>query len=110
MVLRAHYTCLQWKSSHIPSPQLPNPNDFGWNWNQDEKIYEPLMTTNHPAPDSITERSVCRCKTGCKSGRCQCHKNNLLCSEMCLCENCTNCENEFDGEFETDDEDERHLN
>ena len=49
MVLRANYTCLQWKSSHIPSPQLPNPNDFGWNWNQDDKIYEPLMTTN-PLP------------------------------------------------------------
>ena len=46
MVLRAQYTCLQWKSSHIPSPQLPNPNDCGWNWNQDDKIYEPLMTTN----------------------------------------------------------------
>ena len=29
MVLRAHYSSLQWKSSHIPSPQLPNPNDFG---------------------------------------------------------------------------------
>ena len=39
----------------------------------------------------------------------QCHKNNLLCSEMCLCENCTNCENGFDSEFETDDEDEGHL-
>ena len=51
MVLRAHYTCLQWKSSHIPSPQLPNPNDFSWNWNQDDKIYEPLMTTNPHAPD-----------------------------------------------------------
>ena len=27
----------------------------------------------------------------------------------CVCENCTNCENEFDSEFETDDEDEGHL-
>ena len=67
------------------------------------------MTSNPSAPDSIIELSVCRCKTGCKSGRCQCHKNNLLCSEMCLCENCTNCENEFDSEFENDDEDEGHL-
>ena len=28
---------------------------------------------------------------------------------MCLCENCTNCQNEFDSEFENDDEDGEHL-
>ena len=50
MILRTHYTCLQWKTSHIPSPQLHNPNDFGWNWNQDDKIYETLMTTTPPPP------------------------------------------------------------
>ena len=97
------------KRAGIPLPQSPNPNDFGWNWNQDDKIYEPLMTTNPPAPDSIIKLSVCRCRTGCKSGRSRYHKNNLLCSEMCLCENCTNCVNEFNSEFETDDEDEGHL-
>ena len=29
-VLRAHYTSLQWKPAHIPSPQLPDPEDYAW--------------------------------------------------------------------------------
>ena len=74
MVLRAHYTPLQWKSPHIPSPQLPNPNEFGWNWNKDDHIFGPVMTTNPPAPESIIELSSCRCKSGCRSGRCRCYK------------------------------------
>ena len=28
-VLRAHYTSLQWNSAHIPSPQFPDPEDYG---------------------------------------------------------------------------------
>ena len=29
-VLRVHYTSLQWKSAHSPSPQLPDPEDYAW--------------------------------------------------------------------------------
>ena len=28
-VLRVHYTSLEWNSAHIPSPQLPDPEDYG---------------------------------------------------------------------------------
>ena len=63
------------------------------------------MTTNLPVPESIIKLSSCRCKTGCDSGRCRCHKNSLLCSEMCLCEDCGNMEDEYDdSEIDTDDE------
>ena len=30
MLMRAHFTALQWKSSHLPSPKLPDPNEYGW--------------------------------------------------------------------------------
>ena len=44
MILRAHYTALQWKCSHIPFPVIPDPEEFGWKWNEDGKHYEPIMT------------------------------------------------------------------
>ena len=106
-ILRAHFTALQWKSSHISSPLLPDPNDFGWKWNDADCLYEPVMTTNLPAPESIIELSSCACKGGCDSGRCRCRKNSLLCSKMCSCDNCQNNEeDDYDSPEETEDENE----
>ena len=89
-ILRAHYTALTWKSSHISSPILPNPEEYGWKWNDSNKTYDPVMTNNPPAPETIIELSMCQCKTGCSNQRCRCKKNDLLCTEMCLCVNCIN--------------------
>ena len=83
----AHFTNLQWKSSHIASPNLPDPCDFGWKWDDAHKVYQPILTKNLPAPECIIEISSRKCKTGCNSGRCRCHKNSLVCSEMFLCQN-----------------------
>ena len=58
-VLRAYYTALTWKSSHISSPILPNPEEYGWKWNDSNKTYDPVMTTNPPAPEAIIELSMC---------------------------------------------------
>ena len=38
-----------------------------------------------PAPDAILEVLNCCCKTGC-------FKNELKCTEICRCENCSNCD------------------
>ena len=69
-IQRAHFTTLQWKSSHIASPNLPDPCNFGWKWDDADKVYQPILTTNLPAPESIIELSWCKCKTGCNNGRC----------------------------------------
>ena len=92
--LRVHYTCLQWKSSHLPSPQLPNPNDF--------KIYEPLMTSNPLPliPSSNLVYVVARLVVKVEDVS----VTKTICYVL-KCTNCTNCENEFDSEFE----DEGHL-
>ena len=47
-----------------------------------------------PAPDldAILEVLNCSCKTGCNSNRCGCFKNELKCTEICRCENCSNCD------------------
>ena len=43
------------------------------------------MTDQLAAPTYIVELCICKCKTGCESLRCSCKKNNLVCTEMCMC-------------------------
>ena len=47
---------------------------------------------NLPAPMALLELSMCGCKTNCTSNRCKYLKNNLICIDMCKCENCQNIE------------------
>ena len=96
IMMRAHFIALQWKSSHLPSPELPDPNEYGWIWDENKEIFEPVMTTNPPAPDSIMELTSCGCKTGCQTDRCRCRKNELLYTEICRCKDCENTDIEFD--------------
>ena len=101
-ILRASFTAKQWKSAHTPVPDLPNPEECGWKWNG--TIYQPIMTTQDPAPTSVIELSMCQCKTGCSNLRCRCKKYGLICTEMCLCQECEN-EEENDATIDTDDDD-----
>ena len=61
------------------------------------------LTTNLPAPESITELSLSKCKTGCNSGICRCHKNSLVCSEMCWSQNCQNSVEEYEMAHQDED-------
>ena len=70
------------------------------------------MTTLPPAPESVIDLSICRCKTGCNSLRCKCRKNGLKCSDMCLCCDCEykdNGEDLSDIELKNDDNDDFRL-
>ena len=40
----------------------------------------------------ILEVLNCSCKTACNSNRCGCFKNEQQCTEICRCENCSNCD------------------
>ena len=93
-VFCAHYTALQWKSSHLPSPALPDPEDYGWKWDSSNLLYEAVMTTIPSAPESIIHLTVCQCKTNCSNNRCKCRKIRLKCSEMCQCQDCENNEDD----------------
>ena len=48
------------------------------------------MTDKLAAPESIIELSLCKCKGDCSTLRCGCRKNQLQCTEMCLCCDCSN--------------------
>ena len=62
------------------------------------------MTELSPAPESIVELSMCGCNTGCSSLRCKCKKNNLVCTEMCICMDCENDEETASAEESDEDE------
>ena len=91
-IQRSDYISKIWTSADQPRPILPSPEDFCWKL-QDE-MYEAIMT-DQPVPNAMVELSFCRCKTGCKTNRCKCRKNEMSCTEMCYCED---CENDDDNE------------
>ena len=95
-ILRSDYTSLVWKSAHLPSPVLPDPKEFGWKWNSSEKSYESIMTKKLPAPESVIELCICKCKTGCTSLRCKCKKTAYY-VQKCVCVDCCNDENDNDN-------------
>ena len=62
-----------------------------WKYDTDEKSYNAVMTKQPPpAQVSIVELCLCKCKSGCNTLRCNCKKNNLVCAEMCICDDCAN--------------------
>ena len=49
-------------------------------------MYDAIMKTLPPAPESIIELTAYGCKTGCNTSRCKCLKNGgLKCTEMGKC-------------------------
>lgn len=81
-VLRAHYTALSWKSAHIPSPILPDRQEYVCTVNKIRNLYHPMITKNLPVSDTVVELRLCRCKTACTQRKCICKKNNVFCTEM----------------------------
>ena len=95
-IKRAHFTALQWNSSHVPDPSLPDPEEYGWKWNDGIQLYDAVMTTLPPAPENIIELTMCNCKTGYKTNRCKCRKiSNLKCTELCKCDSCENTDSDL---------------
>ena len=61
-----------------------------------------LLPGGQPAPDSILEYVSCKCKKGCQTRRCSCHKANLKCTELCQCNSCENAEEQELNEMESE--------
>ena len=78
-VYRAHYISLLWKRSCTDAKPFIEGG-----------VYEGRTTDLFPAPEATIAMTVCECKSGCKTGRCKCKKNKLVCTEMCICVECEN--------------------
>ena len=56
---------------HLPSPELLDPNEYCSKWDETKEIFEPVMTTNPPAANSIMELISYGCKTDCQCEYCE---------------------------------------
>ena len=93
-IYRSHLVCNTWRKSLFPAPSYLNPEEYGWEYDTNNNFYEAVMTDQLAAPKHIVELCICKCKTGCESLRCSFKKNDLVCTEMCMCNDCKNFPNE----------------
>ena len=66
--------------------------DWGW-FLGDSNNLVPVMTDMSPAPERLLKVIHCNCKAGCVSARCNCKRNDRVCSPACgPCQNdgCSN--------------------
>ncbi len=94
-----------WCQATIMQQQPFEPLEFGYYKDTDGQML-PVTTKVLPAPQAIIELVRCQCKTDCSTQRCSCRKNNLSCTELCLCD--TECTNDEDCNIGNDDDDSDH--
>ncbi len=106
-LLRSQYQCIIWCSAHKAQPDIPSPEQFGWQLHQ--QVLKPILMTKEPIPAVCLELVTCRCTTSkCSSSRCNCVKSNIGCSLGCSsamsCLNINNSTAPHEMESEDDEE------
>ena len=105
-IKRANYQAHVWKKSLCNLQNLPSPDTNGWSIQ--EQDLKPTLMSKEPAPASVLELTICKCKrSACKSDNwCQCRANCLPCTEACFCMNDETCQNSFrlEGSDNEDDD------
>ena len=87
-IYRSHLVCNTWTKLLFPASSDLNPEEYGWEYDTNNNSYETVMTYQLAVPKHIVELCICKCKTGCEPLRCSCKKNDLVCTEMCMCNDC----------------------
>ena len=91
-IKRANYQTYIWRKSLTPVTNLPDPSLHGWE--KKGEILKPLLMSQSAAPTGLLELVMCSCKKSfCKSNRCSCKFNNLICTEGCACMGNEQCQN-----------------
>ena len=85
--------CNTWKKSLFPAPSYLN-SQYGWEYDTNNNSYKAVTTDQLPDLKHIVQLCICKCKTGCEFLRRSCKKNNLVFTEICMCNDCKNCFNE----------------
>ena len=95
-VKRALHTAgFVWKQSLSRITEIPNPSDWGWEWNARTNQWVPYWTDLPDVSKACSLLLRCGCVVACK-GNCNCHRAGLHCSPLCKCEEgCTNNDSEM---------------
>jgi hypothetical protein len=97
-IKRAHYLAMVYRRNLVSIQDLPSPDHYGWKFNVDRGVYEPVMTLIPPAPSALINLVKCNCKKGCTKN-CSCAKNILSCTEMCGCVD-FDCKNPYNNDVQ----------
>ena len=90
-----HTAGFVWKQSLSRIPEIPNPSDWGWEWNARTNQWVPYWTDLSDVSKASSLLLQCGCVVACKCN-CKCHRTGLHCSPLCKCEaGCTNNESEM---------------
>ncbi len=95
---RVRVQCRVWSQAVERWQCLFNPLHHGYHRNDHGKI-QPTTTDVPPAPLAIVELVRYQCKAHCTTQRCSCRRNNLACTDLCLCG--SDCENDVDYNAES---------
>ena len=87
-IFRAQLQTVIWEKAVDPELVSLPITSFGF-----QQDCDPTLSTLPPAPQEIMETLMCRCKAGCGTNRCQCHRVGMTCNEFCECSDfCLNAE------------------
>lgn len=106
-ISRAHFQAMIWINDIVANPELPPPQQYGWDLI--EGCLKAVLTPLPPAPTAVIHLVKCSCaKTRCSSNRCKCKQNGLNCTELCNCsddgEPCENACQSADADDDKDDD------
>ncbi len=96
-----------WCQATVMQQQPLDPLQFGYYMDTDGQLL-PLTTKVLPAPQAIIELVRCQCRTNCSTQRCSCRRNNLPCTELCVCD--IDCANDEDCNIGNEDDDDDMCN
>ncbi|CAM1324835.1 Uncharacterised protein r2_g3373 [Pycnogonum litorale] len=73
-----------WTKTLLANPNLPAPIE--WGWAKDGDFWCPVWSLKPEASKTCRELIKCSCRKSNCTGRCKCHKANLPCTQLCVCE------------------------
>ncbi len=84
-----------WRQAFCKLPAEPEPDQWGWEWNERMKMWVPLWTTLPDPNQGCAMLLHCGCTVACRRN-CKCSSAGIRCTLYCKCEGgCTN--NELDS-------------
>ena len=90
-----HTAAFVWKQSLSKTPKIPDPSEWGWEWNDRTKVWVLYWTDLEDVSKGCSLLLNCGCVVACK-GNCKCHRAGLRCTTLCKCEGgCTNNDEEW---------------
>ena len=89
-IQHANYQAAVWQRALDAEPTTPSPHGHGWALSPDKSSLSISWMTLPAAPEEVLKTTRRKCRTGCETGCCSCHRHALPCTDACACLDCGN--------------------